>query len=286
MAAYYSSFFSSGLLNSDSHCPRTPEPTTPRAFATNFNEDTTPTASNFALPTSQSSNGTIPPLLAQAEATVASADRPRMRRRRSSIGLSSSPVTPLKGALPSRAAHIQRQSVPTGALGVASLARSRSGSVTEAMTFARSTMSMTSTSEASKAGRMRSGSVGNALRNNSRRRKPTAPIPALPPPNAPLPALPQLHLPLSSLDLSNIPGTARRPGAKRAQTTDSIPLHVYTPSIPIPANPGRVAPSDMGGEVSSSLSRSLAYNAEGAADTEDYPAPLDTPGEVRGEYFA
>ncbi|GJE84675.1 hypothetical protein PsYK624_007510 [Phanerochaete sordida] len=294
MAAYYSNFFSSGLLNVDSdvHQPHTPEPTTPRAFATNVNDDTTPTASKFGLPASQSSNDTIPSLLAQTEAITINGDRPRMRRRRSSMGLSSSPVTPLKGTPPSRAAtvHLQRQSMPMGVLGVASPARSRSGSITESISFTRSAMSsISATSDPAKAGsllsRMRSGSVGNALRSNSRRRKPNNQTPAPPPPNAPLPAPPQLRLPPTALDLSNIPSVPRRPSARRAATSDSLPLLVHTPSIPIPGPGARLTPY-ADGAACSPLARSWAHDADGASDMEDYPVPLDTPGEVRGEYFA
>lgn len=119
-------------------------------------------------------------------------------------------------------------------------------------------------------------------RSNPRRRKPTAQTPA-PPPNAPLPAPPQLRIPPAAIDLSNVPNALRRPGTKRAQTTDSTPTLAHTPSIPIP---GRLSPSGTESTASSPFARSWAHNTEGETDMEDYPIPLDTPGEVRGEYFA
>ena len=165
MATFYSSFFSSGLLAVDSegvHRPRTPDPTTPRAFAKSFTDDATPTASTFSSPVLTSSGDALPSLLAQTEAITIASDRPRMRRRRSSLSLSSSPVAPLKGTppLPRAAVHLQRQSMPVAG-------RTRSGSVTESISFTRSAMSMASgdaTKSNSLMGRLRSGSVGNALR--------------------------------------------------------------------------------------------------------------------------
>lgn len=166
--AYYSSFFNSGLLAPDAEVHRPRTPTTPRAFSVNSGDDKTPLASSFSLPPSADSDA-IPSLLAQTEAINISADRPRMRRRRSSMGLSSSPVTPLKGTppLPRAAAQLQRQSMP---LGMASPTRSRSGSVTDSISFARTTMPTTAaaatdaTKSNSLIGRLRSVSVGNALR--------------------------------------------------------------------------------------------------------------------------
>ncbi|KIP12804.1 hypothetical protein PHLGIDRAFT_123873 [Phlebiopsis gigantea 11061_1 CR5-6] len=279
MATFYSSFFSSGLLAVDADGVHRPDQTTPRAFNRTFVDDMTPTASSFSAPTVPAASDVIPSLLAQTEAITISADRPRVRRRRSSVGLSSSPVAPLKAAppLPRAAVHLQRQSMPTGMM---SPNRSRSGSISD---FHRSAMGMTSmassdaTNSTNLMGRLRSGSVGNSLRSVSRRvRKPAAAnAPAPPPPTAPLPAPPTLCLPPGGADLATLPRAPRRPLSRRVQTADGAPVVLHTPSIAIPKRGSTMEDSLPSSPLVSS------FNGEGG-----YPTPLETPGEVRGEYFA
>lgn len=171
----YSSFFSSGLLAVETEPAasrtHTPDPSTPRS---NYNtlDDTTPTAATHTIPAAAQAADEILPVLTQAieiNDSPPSQDRPRMRRRRSSLGLNASPVSTLKGNSTPRAAvpgHLQRQSM--GVVGIVTPNRSRAGSVAEAGSFlSRAAMSIASndaTSGNSIVGRMRSGSVGTALR--------------------------------------------------------------------------------------------------------------------------
>lgn len=167
MASFYSSFFSSGLLAphpadgvpADASRSTTPvaDPSTPRPVHKAL-DDTTPTSNNVAgLLSSASSNNVLPALTAQA------ADRPRLRRRRSSLGVAASPVAAIKASTQgARSTASVRQS-----LAVASPNRTRSGSVTESVLVSR-VAAMTVANDATKStsliGRLRSGSVGAALR--------------------------------------------------------------------------------------------------------------------------
>lgn len=174
----YSSFFSSGLRGAEDDerlCTRSqsPDPTTPRAKPINL-DDTTPTAPTHYVPAAaQVADETLPVLPQNVEISdnTNTIDRPRMRRRRSSLGLNASPVTALKSNTAASRASVaggvvQRQS--TASNGVVAPVRSRSGSVVETgMLMSRAAMSVASndaTSGNSIVGRMRSGSVGAALR--------------------------------------------------------------------------------------------------------------------------
>ncbi|KAI0346754.1 hypothetical protein BDW22DRAFT_456179 [Trametopsis cervina] len=268
----YSSFFSSGLLATESDAahgsrPHTPDPSTPRPKTTSL-DDTTPTAATHTIPAAAQNAEDVLPILAQAieindSPSVQASERPRMRRRRSSLGLAASPVAPLKsntaGARASISVHVQRQSM--GITGMAST-RSRSGSIVDSgMPLSRAAMSIAmndATSGNSIVGRLRSGSVGTALRPRRLRKQATLPAPLPPPPTTSLPELP----PLPSYGLPAIPQTPRRPSARRTLTSDSIPLPIHTPTM----------------HGSSPIFHAMDIDY-------DYPRPLDTPGRVRGGYF-
>ena len=137
----YSSFFSSGLSAIQNLTPP-PSPTqlvrpdspivplTPTREATDAtNQDSTPTAAN-------PSQGF-------------GAERPKLRRRRSSLTVNTSPLVQLKGSYRGAAVAVQRQN------------RSRSGSVND---FPQPRSIGFATEENNIIGRLRSGSIGNSLR--------------------------------------------------------------------------------------------------------------------------
>ncbi|KAF7795032.1 hypothetical protein EIP86_006176 [Pleurotus ostreatoroseus] len=254
MASFYSSFFSSGLLaphEGGAEQPTTPDPTTPRAAVRVLEDDkeTTPTPADphlkvdsdnvGLLPASSSSNNVLP-------STSPDRTRPTLRRRRSSFGIAASPVTPLKNQ---RAAVSVRQN------------RARAGSVTDSVLAARTaalsvTTNATATADAdinmdaragalemTRMGRLRSGSVGAALRPRRARtgRLPGPPAAApLPAPDAPLPALPV--------------GTPRRPSfIRRSHTTElslptlALPERRFQIDYPSPLDTPASASSAAGG---------------------------------------
>ena len=137
----YSSFFSSGLSAIQNLTPP-PSPTqlvrpdspivplTPAREATDvINQDPTPTAAN-------PSQGL-------------GAERPKLRRRRSSLTVNTSPLVQLKGSYRGATVAVQRQN------------RSRSGSVND---FSQPRSIGFATEENNIIGRLRSGSIGNSLR--------------------------------------------------------------------------------------------------------------------------
>lgn len=137
----YSSFFSSGLSAIQNLTPP-PSPTqlvrpdspivplTPTREATDvINQDPTPTAAN-------PSQGL-------------GAERPKLRRRRSSLTVNTSPLVQLKGSYRGATVAVQRQN------------RSRSGSVND---FSQPRSIGFATEENNIIGRLRSGSIGNSLR--------------------------------------------------------------------------------------------------------------------------
>ncbi|KAJ3489876.1 hypothetical protein NLI96_g1828 [Meripilus lineatus] len=234
MATYYSAFFSSGLLASHDMsfavtAKDTPSTPRPRQHRLPEDNETTPTAHS------------IP------EAVPTTTERPRMRRRRSSVTTSASPVTAIKTAPTPRTAapSLQRLTLLSSPSSVRT--RSRSGSVTDSFIGRTSMTSNEATQANSLIGRMRSGSVGNALRyashlssheftrsynqlHSSRKSlRKNATVPAPPPPTAPLPALPISIICPSSNSSSCSPSTPRRPLARRAQPSDNLMIPLNTP---------------------------------------------------------
>ncbi|KAJ6624854.1 hypothetical protein B0H10DRAFT_2212277 [Mycena sp. CBHHK59/15] len=206
----YSSFFTSGL-----HAPAASVYTYNHPVL-DFDEDVvdpqvTPPA-DFALYHNISLN-TSTSRYAQNQNT-----RPFVRKRRSSITASASPVSAMKLAKsPARAAGNAWHMANVAA---GSPSRSRSGSLHVA------------SEDTSMFGRMRSGSVGSNLRP---RRKPVTsrPLlfaPMLPPPTAPLPALP-LCAPAPA---------GQRPPLHRLATQPVLPVadvFYASPVSPVPSSP-------------------------------------------------
>ena len=161
MATYYSAFFSSGLLASTNDPfarPQTPpDANTPRSNAAPLpDSQTTPTAP-FTHP-SLLDNHSIP-----SAQSATSSGAPVLRRRRSSITLGASPMTSIKSrgsaAVSSAQKHLSLSS--QGSL----RSRARAGSLHESV-FSR--VSVTAPGDVTETkglvGRLRSGSIGTALR--------------------------------------------------------------------------------------------------------------------------
>ncbi|KAF9650433.1 hypothetical protein BDM02DRAFT_1438178 [Thelephora ganbajun] len=192
----YSSFFSSGL-SAIQHLTPPPSPTQPvrpdspivpltpaREAPTDItDQDSTPAAAN----PSQGSG----------------AERPKLRKRRSSLTVHTSPLVQLKGSYRGVTTATQRQS------------RSRSGSIND---FSQPRSTGLTTEENKIIGRLRSGSVGNSLRSRRIIRG------ARPPPSTPLPPLPTVppsapHI--GSFDLA-ASAARRRPLMSRASTMENF----------------------------------------------------------------
>ena len=107
-------------------------------------------------------------------------------------------------------------------------------------------------------------------------RKPANALAPPPPPTAPLPAPPAFG-PTNS---SSLPQTPRRPLSRRVHTADGIPITVHTPSITIP---GCVTTKE---DCLPSSPLVSSFTGYWTGEAEDHATPIDTPGEIRGEYFA
>ncbi|KAK7676652.1 hypothetical protein QCA50_020396 [Cerrena zonata] len=273
MATYYSSFFSSGLLasaNDPFAHPQTPEANTPRSNTTPLPDETTPTApsttTSYTLPSLPESNSN-----AQVSAPV-------LRRRRSSITLGASPVTSIKARGSAVSTAQKHHSLLNNASSQGSLrSRARAGSLHESM-FSRVSVAAPGDAAETKGlvGRLRSGSIGTALRPRRHMRKPTMPAP--PPPTAPLPALPPLP-PSLTLTIPNAnehtsltaPSTPRRT-MTRSITSDNFFIPIDTPPM------SRTLTPHSGAEDIHMSSPRIALPA-GVAPGFDYPSPIETPGE-------
>jgi len=206
MTMSYSSFFSSGFELASHHSPPSspgpgcPDSTmiisrTPSREITDIEEDTTPT-----------SMGSFDKLNAT--------ERPKLRKRRSSLTIATSPLAQIKSNTRNVDAAVQRQSI---------ISRSRSGSVNEYAMEGNILL-----------GRKRSGSIGIALRSRRVIRKPSGP-----PPTIPLPPLPLPPLSAPADGFFNIPGSQpgtprRRPLMMRSSTTENYDQAM--PSSPISAS--------------------------------------------------
>jgi hypothetical protein len=146
-----------------------------------------------------------PTAIAANPSHASDAERPKLRKRRSSLTANTSPLVQLKGSYRGATAAIQRQN------------RSRSGSINN---FPQPCSVGFPIEEARVIGRLRSGSVGNSLR--SRRRDIRN---ARPPPSIPLPPLPvvsssvALHLGHLHLVLDT---TRRHPITSNASTSEHL----------------------------------------------------------------
>ena len=170
----YSSFFSSGLLAPHApgraQTPRPASPTTPRAAVASLApDDTTPTGAPATSRSGRSSHADESQVLPSISVAAAEDSRPRLRRRRSSLAGAQSPLASMKSSGPIRQATASAQR---------SL-RTRSGSDASVLSTASGTFIISGlvdsapSAAASKPsgilGRLRSGSVGTALRYVSSR---------------------------------------------------------------------------------------------------------------------
>ncbi|RDB27694.1 hypothetical protein Hypma_003270 [Hypsizygus marmoreus] len=208
MTTTYSAFFSSGLLapqnlslsvptytpydGYDAPSPATPSSPLPDSdIELDGDRENTPTPESLAHSHFDSRS---------ASTTSNTNTRPRLRKRRSSLTVGTNPITSIRSPTRNAGAALQLQMhLPT----VASPSRSRSGSLSQTLNqnqnlnhnenevYARGV----ATEATSLVGRMRSGSVGGALRpRRGVRRLASVPAPTAPPPTAPLPAIPTLLL--------------------------------------------------------------------------------------------
>lgn len=139
----YSPFFCSGLLAAQ-HLTPPPSPTqTVRPDSPIL--PSTPTREAAADITNQDST----PIAANGPFQAFDTQRPKLRRRRSSLTVNASPLVQLKGSYRGAATATQRQN------------RSRSGSING---FSQPTSVGFPIEEVGIIGRLRSGSVGNSLR--------------------------------------------------------------------------------------------------------------------------
>ncbi|KAI6113348.1 hypothetical protein EV401DRAFT_2198736 [Pisolithus croceorrhizus] len=158
--ATYSAFFSSGLL-----APGITRPSTPTNGAPLASSPVDPTDREFLhIPV------TPTPSHAKPVAASAAGERPRMRRRRSSINIAVSSMAAIKSPNRNATSAFQRA-------GIISPTRSRAGSVNEA------------SENNSLFGRLRSGSV-TVMQPFRSRRVVRRTVPVAPPPMVPLPAVP------------------------------------------------------------------------------------------------
>ncbi|KIK22240.1 hypothetical protein PISMIDRAFT_11806 [Pisolithus microcarpus 441] len=158
--ATYSAFFSSGLL-----APGITRPSTPTNSAPLASSPVDPVDLEFL-------HVPITPKPSHAKSVTANAagERPRMRRRRSSINIAVSPMAAIKSPSRNATSAFQRA-------GIISPTRSRAGSVNEA------------SENNSLIGRLRSGSV-TVMQPFRSRRVVRRTVPTAPPPMVPLPAVP------------------------------------------------------------------------------------------------
>ncbi|KAJ3806130.1 hypothetical protein F5876DRAFT_81019 [Lentinula aff. lateritia] len=180
----YSAFFSSGLLAAphmssshlmyNNHIPRHGDVSPSLLTITDALDDT----SDIDLDRSST------PTLTSIETSMHQTQR--LRRRRSSLTIGTSPINAIKS--PSRAAgnalQLQRHLFTTPG-------RSRSGSTSSVMSIGEEVNSNIASENTSLYRRMRSGSVGSVLKSRRGVRR-GVPGPSFPPPSAPLPALPPI----------------------------------------------------------------------------------------------
>ncbi|KAI6149908.1 hypothetical protein BKA82DRAFT_4134576 [Pisolithus tinctorius] len=217
--ATYSAFFSSGLLAPGITRPSSPIDPVDRE---SLQPPITPTTPH-----------------AKPVAANAGGERPRMRRRRSSINIAASPMAAIKSPSRNATSAFQRA-------GIMSPTRSRAGSVNEA------------SENNSLFGRMRSGSV-TVMQSVRTRRVVRRTVPTAPPPSVPLPAVPPpsptskcsgglLPPPTIHLPIPRQPLSIRGAGSWTDNTYSTLPSPtllsptLLSPDYP-PKLPSRMMPS-------------------------------------------
>ncbi|KAI1795653.1 hypothetical protein LXA43DRAFT_913738 [Ganoderma leucocontextum] len=265
----YSSFFSSGLLAPKvpaSQPSRSSSPTTPRAAtATLPQDDVTPTAPTRTHENVPDESQVLPSI------SIPSADdsRPRLRRRRSSLAGATSPLTAMKTSGPIRAAtaSVQRSLRARAGSDASVISTTSIGSLS--LHESAPVVAKGASKPAGIVGRLRSGSLGTALRSRRGLRRVVPPVPALPPPTSPLPAVPPI--PALSHSLSTVfgspvmPAASRPPLMRRAQTSDNYELTATAFSI------GGVSPMCLvEGEDEFPIGKRVVHEMQ-----VDYPSPVD-----------
>ncbi|KAF5379444.1 hypothetical protein D9615_006566 [Tricholomella constricta] len=210
LAPHHASFSGYGQLNADSYpdydasSPATPSSPLPDSdIEVERDREITPTpdAPSRSM-SSSSSNSSANPCTTQAP--------PRLRRRRSSLTVGTSPMNSIRSPTRTAGAALQLQ------MHLPNPTRSRSGSLSASTSqtdmYGKVGKSSNVASEGtSLVGRMRSGSVGTVLRPRRGVRRLASVPAAAPPPTAPLPAIPTLML--SPVQPWNGPYTAPLNGA-------------------------------------------------------------------------
>lgn len=140
----YSSFFSSGLSAIQHFTP----PSSPTQPVRPDSPVVPPTPTREATEISNGDQTPTPTNPSQAFGT----ERPKLRKRRSSLTVNTSPLVQFKGSYRGATTAVQRQN------------RSRSGSIND---FSQPRSTSFVTEETNIIGRLRSGSIGNSLRSSS-----------------------------------------------------------------------------------------------------------------------
>lgn len=201
----YSSFFSSGFSAiQDLTPPPSPtqlvRPDSPILPLTPTHEAATDIADQDHTPTAANPSQTF------------GVERPKLRKRRSSLTVNTSPLVQFKGSYRGPTTAAQRQN------------RSRSGSVND---FSQPRSVGFLIEEVKITGRLRSGSVGNSLRSRriirGARPPPSTPLP-------PLPAVPSSNPHLGSFEMgADI--THRRPLMSRASTLENLEQAIASSAV-------------------------------------------------------
>ncbi|GLB41501.1 hypothetical protein LshimejAT787_1001010 [Lyophyllum shimeji] len=277
----YSAFFSSGLLaprhasyasfndvlNKDSYpyydapSPATPSSPLPDSdIELDTDREITPTPDPRPPSRSTGTSHARTPSSASTNSTQA---QPRLRKRRSSLTIATSPMNSIRSPQRTAGAALQLH------MHLPNPARSRSGSLSTAAAAPAETQGTGNVaSEGTKLmGRMRSGSVGAALRpRRGVRRLASVPAPA-PPPTAPLPALPTFLLspswsgPHTAPLAGAFPQTPVRCSLDAPAMNNNTKLEARPPLAPRTFSAESV-PSARGRERSFSLSQGLRIDEE------------------------
>ncbi|KAG6812554.1 hypothetical protein H0H87_009723 [Tephrocybe sp. NHM501043] len=189
----YSAFFSSGLL-APRHATHAypyydaPSPVLPSSPL--YDSDAELDMDREITPTPESFQRSAPAVTTSPN-TVVVASQPRLRKRRSSLTICTTPMNAIRSPSRNAGAALQLQ------MHLPNPSRSRSGSVsttssTGSEMYNRIGMDNVASESTSLVGRMRSGSVGAVFRpRRGIRRLSSVPAP-VPPPTAPLPAVPMV----------------------------------------------------------------------------------------------
>ncbi|KAK7456432.1 hypothetical protein VKT23_010680 [Stygiomarasmius scandens] len=187
----YSSFFSSGLLAAPQaydHYQSMPSiPSSPSMMSEALDD-----ASDIDVDRLERERSTTPTQFSSlgTAANLASAGQPRLRKRRSSLTMGTSALNSIKSPMRNANTAFQFQRHLQATPG-----RARSGSLSSVITYEEESIPEVppvNNDVSKKRSRMRSGSIGTALKT---RNVPARLIPrASPPPNAPLPPLPPMPL--------------------------------------------------------------------------------------------